>query len=137
MICTPACQKYLVGSKKWSLNANNSPSKDRKNMKYISSESLWWDASNVGIFMRLGSIDEEINRKDQKRLFANNSPSNDARRIQILPFDASRHDESDDMCFISLWSVETGMRSNFTLQKLKIIYIYTYINILAQINFAM
>ena len=42
---------------------DNSPSSDHKNMKHILAESSLRDASNGGIYMRLGSIDEEIIRK--------------------------------------------------------------------------
>ena len=41
----------------------NSPFSDHKNMKHILAESSLRDASNGGIYMRLGSIDEEIIRK--------------------------------------------------------------------------
>ena len=81
---------------------DNSPSSDHKNMKHILAESSLRDASNGGIYMRLGSIDEEIIRKVQKQLFANNAPSNNARRMKIPPFNASLNDDSADMCFIFL-----------------------------------
>ena len=60
--CTLTCQKYPDSSKNWLLNCNISPSSDRINLKHISSESPWPDVSNGGIFMRLGSNDEEIIR---------------------------------------------------------------------------
>ena len=104
-------------------------------MKHISSESPLRDASNGGIFMRLGSIDEEIIRNFQKQFFTNNSPSNDARRMKIPPFDASRHGDSNDMCSIFLGSVDMEYDQNFKSQKSKIIYIHTYIYKLAQIDF--
>ena len=111
-------QKYPDSSKKWSLNAYILPSIDHRNMKYISSESPWWDESNSGIFMRLESIDEKIIWNVWKQFFANNSPSNDARRIKIPPFNASRHDDSDDMCFIFLRPIDTEYDQNFKWQKL-------------------
>ena len=85
--------------------------------------------------MRLESIDKEIIRNFQKQYFTNNSPSNDARRMKMPPFDASRNGEADDMCSIFLRSVDTEYDQNFKLQKSKIIYIHTYIYILAQIDF--
>src|SRR5436305_11553169 len=107
------------------LNRNNSPSSDRINLKHISSESPLRDASNGGIFMRLGSIDKEIIRNFQKQFFTNNSPSNDAKRMKIPPFDASRHGDSNDMCSIFLRSVDMEYDQNFKLQKSKIIYTYS------------
>src|SRR5215471_18129210 len=97
-------------------------------MQYSSLESPIRDAPNGGISVRLGSIDEEINRKVLKQFFANNLPSNGARRMKIPPFDASHNDESDDMCFNFLRSVETGMRSKFYVAKIEnYIYIHIYI----------
>ena len=86
---------------------DNSPSSDHKNMKHILEESSLRDTLNGGIFVHLGSIDEEMIRKVQKQLFANNAPSNDARRMKIPPFNASRNDDSADMCIIFLRLIET------------------------------
>ena len=79
---------------------------DRRDLKHSSLESPWRGASNGGIFMSLGSIDEELFTFFCLQIFDDISRSTDPKDIKIPPFDASHHGDSNELCYKFLLSVD-------------------------------
>jgi hypothetical protein len=93
---------------------NISSSNDRRKMEHSLLDLSWWDESNGGSFVFLGGIDVEL---DYTLAFIfsctihfyislNISPSIASRDAKLPPFNSSHWDESNELCFISLWSLD-------------------------------
>ena len=66
-------------------------------MNYNLLDSPWRAASNGGIFISLGSMDEKLFTFYSLEIFINNSLSTADKSMKLPPFDAAHQDESNEL----------------------------------------
>ena len=118
--CTVGYQKSPESVFLLALNRIISTSHDQKIMKRSSLDSPWRDASNGGLYMSLGSIDNELFAKNSKEKNTNNFPSRDARDMNRPPFNAPRQDESNKLQHMSLRPIDGETPWYFCMSKFAI-----------------